>query len=249
LENPLSVTLLEIPALDTFVRDGLITEILYPVKSGKEATVYCCRAGPSTGATLLAAKIYRPRTGRNFRNDAIYQEGRVILDKRLRRAYAAKTDKGRWAREALWVFHEFETLKVLHAAGADVPRPYAGGEGAILMEYIGERDAPAPPLNRVSLPREEAAPLFERLLRNVELWLSCDRVHADLSAFNILYDEGEIKVIDFPQAVDPRFNRNARALLERDLANICRYWERYGVRADPRAITADLWHRFQRSEL
>jgi serine/threonine-protein kinase RIO1 len=28
----------------TFFEDGWIEEVLFPVKSGKEATVYCCRA-------------------------------------------------------------------------------------------------------------------------------------------------------------------------------------------------------------
>ena len=47
--------------LDPFVDEGWIDEILYEVKSGKEATVFCCRAGSAApnGHTLLAAKVYR----------------------------------------------------------------------------------------------------------------------------------------------------------------------------------------------
>ena len=44
----------------------------FNVKSGKEATVYCCQAHPSTGAKLLAAKVYRSRNNRSFKNDVIY---------------------------------------------------------------------------------------------------------------------------------------------------------------------------------
>src|SRR2546430_17425234 len=73
-------------ALDDFFAQGLITNVLYEVKSGKEATVYCCEAHPSTGVELLAAKFYRARQHRNFKNDSVYQEGRAILDKRVRRA-------------------------------------------------------------------------------------------------------------------------------------------------------------------
>ena len=65
-------------ALDFFYTAGLITELLYTVKSGKEATVYCCQARPSMGADLLAAKVYRPRNNRGFKDDAIYHEGRAI---------------------------------------------------------------------------------------------------------------------------------------------------------------------------
>src|SRR5215831_9566069 len=73
-------------ALDFFFAEGMITEILYQVKSGKEATIYCCEAHPSTGMELIAAKIYRSRNQRNFKNDAIYLEGRVITKARVRRA-------------------------------------------------------------------------------------------------------------------------------------------------------------------
>ena len=34
-------------------------------------------------------------------------------------------------------------------------------------------------------------------------------VHGDLSPHNILYWQGEAKLIDFPQVSDPRFNRRS----------------------------------------
>src|SRR5262249_39363145 len=84
-QDPVQVT------LDYFFAEGMITEILYPVKRGKEAIVYCCQAHPSTGAELLAAKIYRPRDHRGFKNDAMYQEGRVITNGQVRRAVQKKS--------------------------------------------------------------------------------------------------------------------------------------------------------------
>src|SRR5690348_2819317 len=100
-------------ALDSFFTQGLISEILYTVKSGKEATVYCCKANPSTGSKLLAAKVYRPRNNRGFKNDAIYQEGRVILKGQVRRAVENKSRFGREVQFAMWVNYEFEALKAL----------------------------------------------------------------------------------------------------------------------------------------
>src|SRR5260370_27769326 len=82
-------------ALDYFFAGGMISEVLYTVKSGKEATVYCCQAQPSMDADLLAAKVYRPRTNRSFKNDAIYQEGRVIKNEQVPRALENKTRFGR----------------------------------------------------------------------------------------------------------------------------------------------------------
>src|SRR5205085_2875909 len=125
-------------ALESFFAEGLITKVLYAVKSGKEATVYCCEAHPSTGVELLAAKVYRSRNTRGFKNDAIYQEGRVILDRHARRAVQNKSRFGREVQFAMWVNYEFEALKALHEARADIPRPLARNESAILMEYLGD---------------------------------------------------------------------------------------------------------------
>lgn len=239
----------ELGELQYFVEEGMIQQVLYTLKSGKEATVYCCQAHPSMGVDLLAAKVYRSRQNRNFKNDAVYQQGRVILDSHARRAVAKKSRFGREAQAALWQGYEFDTLKALHRAGASVPKPYAQSSGSILMEFVGDADGPAPLVGGITLEREEARRLFKQLLDNVRLWLSNNIVHADLSAYNILYWQGDLKIIDFPQAVDPRFNPHALDLLTRDLQNVCRQWARYGVEADGATLAKNLWSQFQRSQL
>ena len=236
-------------ALDSFFTQGLITEILYTVKSGKEATVYCCQAHPSTGAKLLAAKVYRSRNNRGFKNDAIYQEGRVILDRHVRRAVQNKSSFGRDAQFAMWVNYEFEALKALYKAGADIPRPLARTESAILMEYLGDHRQAAPALQYVELSRDEVRPVFEQLMGNIELWLAHNYVHADLSAYNVLYWQRQVRIIDFPQVVDPRFNPNAFALLTRDIENICNYTARYGLERNGQRIAEWLWRKFKNAEL
>jgi len=257
-------------ALDYFVADRLITDVVHVVKGGKEATVFCCRAHPSTKVELLAAKVYRrgqfhhvvtKKDGSfrevtffdqtrlsNFKNDAMYREGR-ITDKRLARAIQKRTRKAREVEHASWIEQEFETLSLLYNAGADVPRPFAQSETAILMEYIGDEQSPAPLLRDVILAPEEVEPLFEILIENIRLWLACNRVHADLSPYNVLYWNGALKIIDFPQSVDPCVNQNAYTLLHRDIKNICRYWARYGVRCDALQLANDLYERWLRAEL
>ena len=143
-----------------------------------------------------------------------------------------------------WIEHEYQALQILHEAGADVPTPYARGDNAILMEYIGGPDMPAPTINGVNLDTDEAQPLFERVLHNIEIMLASDRVHGDLSAYNILYWQGEITLIDFPQAISPVENRNAFKIFERDVRRICEYFARQGVRSNPRRIAADMWTAF-----
>lgn len=236
-------------ALDYFFAEGMLSEILYPVKSGKEAMVYCCQAHPSTGADLLAAKIYRSRDHRGFKNDAIYQEGRVITNGQVRRAVQNKSRFGRQMQFGMWVNHEFEVLTALHRAGADIPQPIAHTENAILMEYFGDREGAAPSLGSSELSRREAHAVFDCLLNNIELWLAHNYIHGDLSAYNVLYWQGQAKIIDFPQAIDARFNSNALSLLIRDIENVCHAVARYGLTYDGRRIAERLWHRFRNAQL
>ena len=49
--------------LDAFIGDGSITDVLQVVRSGKEATVYCCRGA---SGELVAAKVYRPLSAAIF---------------------------------------------------------------------------------------------------------------------------------------------------------------------------------------
>jgi len=86
--------------------------------------------------------------------------------------------------------------------------------------------------------------LFDRLLDNVALMLAQQRIHGDLSAFNVLYWEGNIRLIDFPQAVVPTENSEAYALLERDVQRLCQYFERYRLQRDARAIARSFWERY-----
>lgn len=234
-------------AFDSFLQEGHITDVIRMIKSGKEASVYLCHAGPSTGREFLAVKAYRPRQHRNFRNDAMYKDGRVIPGRahRERRALENRTRFGRELDDAMWVGREVEALSLLSAAGADVPAPLATSGSAILLDYYGDEDGPAPQLKHVTLPPDQARVVFDRLLWNVERFLVCNLVHADLSAFNVLWWEGRAVIIDLPQAVDARTNPNAPDLLARDIGNLCHHFLRYGLEEDAEAITQDLWVRYQ----
>lgn len=233
----------------SFLRDGLITEVVREIKSGKEGTVYCCRAVPSTGYDLLAAKVYRPRHKRTFHNDAVYQEGRFSGKRRETLAVENRTRKGRVMQAAMWVNHEYEVLRVLAGAGADVPRALASTENSLLLEYFGDEEVAAPMLSHVTLPPNEVRVLLRRLTATIELLLRNDIIHGDLSPYNILYHRGRAVMIDFPQAVDARFNSNAFTLLLRDITNVCDYFADYGVKSDPTRMAEYLWKRYVRAEL
>lgn len=238
----------QLAALQPFLDSGDIREVLHVVKSGKEATVYCCRSG-GPGGGLVAAKVYRSRRQRSFQNDAVYREGRVILDARARRAVARGSRFGREVGQALWLLHEYEVLTALHRAATDVPRPLRAAESAILLEYLGDEGAAAPPLYCVDLRPDAARRICARLLWNIEQFLHANWVHGDLSPYNLLYWRDTAWIIDFPQAVDARANRHAPDLLYRDIANVCDHFAGYGLRLDPERIARNLWHRYRHAEL
>ncbi len=244
-------------ALTTFYQEHVISDVLASVKGGKEASVYCCEAHPSTGYKYIAAKIYRPRMFRSLRNDAPYKEGRESLDEngkairdtRRHRAMLKKTVYGKEVSISSWIEHEFSTMKTLYDAGAAVPKPLMRGNNTILMEYLGELHRPAPTLNGVTLQARSAQRHFQHMLDNVGLMLANNRVHADFSSYNILYWEDELTIIDFPQAVHALSNRNAQVFLQRDIKRLCQYFQRYEIQANPQAIADTLWQRFMDAEL
>ena len=238
-----------------FIERALIVELLAPIKSGKEASVYRCRAHPSTGVAELALKAYRPREERSFKNDALYQEGRVLTrvgggNTRAARALRGGTRFGRQVRAATWSGHEAATLERLYDAGLPVPQPFASVSGALLMElFATPQGHVAPALHQVRLQRHEAGWLFDAICADIERMLSLHVVHGDLSAYNVLVSGGEYRIIDFPQAVDPRFNPSAFTLLRRDLENIAHHCARFGPIRNPVHIAHDMWQRFRRGEL
>jgi len=236
-------------SLGEFYEDRLFLDVLYRVQGGKEANVYCLQANPKLGRKLIAAKVFRPRMFRAMRNDSFYKigrgimdgEGKLVLDGRSLRAIAKNTRYGKMLGTASWVQHEYGLLEELHAAGADVPKPIASSSNAILMEFIGDEDGPAPILNSISLDRSEAKSLLDRILTSVEAMLSCYRVHGDLSAYNVMYRDGDPVIIDFPQAVDTLRHPNAFMVFSRDIDRLCRYFTKQGVETDPIGLAHDMW--------
>ncbi len=243
-------------ALGPFYDKRLVADVLRQVRGGKEATVYCCAAFPETRLGLIAAKVYRPRMFRNLRNDSRYRQGRPVLDEdgkaertsRAMRAVAKGTTFGKALLHFAWMEWEYATLQRLYEAGVDVPRPLASGHNAILMEYVGEEGRPAPTLNQVRLAPEEAPVLFERLLQNVDGMLACERVHGDLSAYNVLYWQGGGRIIDFPQAVNAFMHPEGWAIFRRDVERLCQYFVPYGLGQDPERLAREMWrkHRLPR---
>jgi len=194
---------------------------------------------------------------RSLSNDALYRQGREQRDKdgrvlrgnKRQRGNLKQTERGRAAQVSSWIEYEFATQRRLYDAGADVPQPLGQIGNAVLMDFVGDGEEPAARLSEVDLAPEEAQPLFDQLMRNVELALAHDCIHGDLSAYNVLYWQGKVTMIDFAQAVDPRHDDALYVLLERDIDRLYRFFAHSGAVADPGALAADMWTRYLCGEL
>lgn len=232
-----------------------MTEIVGSLKAGKEAQVFVCRAHPKTGRQLLAAKVYKSREKRSFRSEATYLEGHGGLvagrkkNDSVARAIDRRSKVGKALLEEIWVNREYDILRTLWRLGCRVPQPMAVGGGAVLMAYLGNEDEAAPRLQAYQPTEAEAHRFREDLLHVVESLLGANLIHGDLSPYNVLVWEGEVWVIDVPQAVDAHIHPDGASLFLRDVTNITRYFSRYGVADDGRLWGQDLWARYERGKV
>jgi RIO kinase 1 len=238
-------TLEKAEVLDQF--GAYVSDVLGVIGDGKEATVYSCAASESAGAPFLAAKVYRARKFRAFRGGNAYAGRRTPVGGRARRAIDAGTAKGREFAQHEWIAWEWQTLSRLHDAGASVPRPIARAPVAILMELIGDEGQGAPKLVHAELSLPQAREALDSLLRDVEDFLDHHLVHGDLSAYNVLWHEERPRVIDVPQAIELHGRPDGYLYLARDVANLERYFARYGLSARDFALRT--WQRYQRGQL
>lgn len=238
-----------INSLGYFLEQKWISDVLRKLKGGKEASVYLCRSGTQVGSKLLAVKVFRPRSLRNLKNDRLYlqgrdvlgEDGKQILDLGMLKAHHKRSVYGESIRHQSWIMYEFQTLKKLSEAGADVPRPYETSHNAILMDYIGSEEMSAPTLNTVSLNLNAARLIFERLVANIGIMLKLGLVHGDLSAYNVLYWQDSVVLIDFPQVVYAARHPAAYRIFQRDIVRLCAYFESQGLECHPGSLASRLW--------
>lgn len=229
-------------SIEPLVRDGLIDEVIRPLKSGKEAAVYIVLSE----GEIRCAKVYKDINKRGFHKQAQYQEGRKVRNSRQARAMEKGTRYGRKQQEELWQNAEVDALYRLAAAGVRVPKPYNFIEGVLLMELVTDEDGSAAPrLNDLELTREQALEYHSLLIREVVKMLCAGLVHGDLSEYNILVDSNGPVIIDLPQAVDAAANNNAGRMLERDVANLADYFGRFAPELLATQYGKEIWKLYQ----
>jgi RIO kinase 1 len=233
-------------SLESLVRDGIVDEVIRPLKSGKEAAVYVVRCD----GAIRCAKVYKEANQRGFHKQALYREGRKVRNSRQARAMEKGTRYGRKQQEDVWQNVEVDALYRLAAAGVRVPRPYNYVEGVLLMELVvDEHGEAAPRLNDLELTGAQALDYHDRLIKDVVRMLCGGLIHGDLSEFNILVDTQGPVIIDLPQAVDAAANNNAARMLERDVGNLAAYFGRFAPELLATSYGKEIWTIYERGNL
>lgn len=200
-----------------FLSTGVLKSLDYPVSTGKEANVF---AALTPEETPVCVKIFRTNTA-TFHDVLQYIQGdpRFVGIKKEKRGLVAA-----------WAQKEYRNLGRSIDHGVRVPEPIACLDNVLLMEYIGDAQGPAPRMKDVTVDDPEAVATailddYHRMLVDAHL------VHADLSEFNILWQDGAHVIIDVGQAVLLE-HPMAAEFFDRDVRNLARFLARLGADVD-----------------
>ena len=196
----------DILALHSLVEMNVISQLGPLIGKGKESDVYSCM---DDDENIHALKIYRMgRTSfKNIRNlrDIIGNRGHIswLYVNRL----AAKK--------------EFEALEKIYKLKLDTPHPIAYNRHMIVMNYLIGKELAY--FKEIQKPKK----ILNKILKQMKkIFQKAKLVHGDLGEFNIVLDEKEnILIIDWLQSI-PSDHPNANSILERDITNICNYFEK-----------------------
>jgi RIO kinase 1 len=233
--------------LDDLLSEGVISEVIARLKSGKEAEVYVVRYG----GNVVAAKVYKDRAHRSFKNNADYKEGRAVRNSRSQRAMTRGSSFGKTATEDAWKAAEVDALYKLHAAGVRVPTPVIYLDGVLLMELVlGEDGDAAPRVIDFDLTPEQANAAYKDMLGQLVKMLTCDLIHGDLSPYNVLWSANGPTIIDFPQIISASHNSRSEVFFLRDARNILGHFASVDRSLNARSGDAsEIWRTYVRREL
>jgi RIO kinase 2 len=194
-------------ALMTLTRNGTISALGSKIGEGKESVVY-----EALGLGPVAIKLHR--VGQ-----------RSFSSPRLNRDYMPEEGHCPWliaSRRS--AEREYQALTALHPK-VSVPLPIGQNRHAVVMALIN-----GPNLNHCRL--EEPKEVLDDILMNAGYAYNEGIIHADLSEYNILMDEGKCVLIDWPQWIGTD-HPNAETILERDIDNVLSFFKRkYNMQYD-----------------
>ena len=200
-------------AVYKLMQQGHIDTLDWPIARGKEAHVFHA----TTLNGVAAVKIFHTSNA-VFKGLMQYIEGDPRFGGLTRRHHELVN---------IWVRKEHRNMLRMSKHGLGVPAPHGLFRNVLVMDYLGTDEGPSPRLRDVKI--EDPASTYAELLDWLRVcWNDAKLVHADFSEYNILWHDGEPRVIDVGQAV-ARGHPNAEEFLVRDVTRLTEWATRQGV--------------------
>ncbi|OTB07942.1 hypothetical protein M426DRAFT_317444 [Hypoxylon sp. CI-4A] len=210
------------------INRGVVGEIHGAISTGKEANVYGAVAYPDMNgpAVQRAVKVYKTAI-LSFKDRERYITGE--------HRFKSGADKGNSRKMVkLWAEKEFRNLRRIHSAGIASPEPIQLKLHVLVMSLLGDNKGYAyPRLRDAAIGGDDAEQLWRELYIQLlgimrRLYQVCKLVHADLSEYNILYNDRKLYVIDVSQSVEHDHPRSLE-FLRMDIKNTGDFFRRQGV--------------------
>lgn len=191
-------------AINALVKAGVIESFGQSLGVGKEADVYDAL---SSSGKRIAVKFHRL--------------GRISF-RQTRRKRGYTREHSTWLFQShLAAEREFQAMKLVYENGVAVPEPISQNRHVVAMGMI--EGAQLSKYRDIGKPEK----VLKEILRNLrKAYLKAHLIHSDVSEYNIiLKPDGQILIIDWPQAVKTD-HANAGDLLERDIKNVLIFFSR-----------------------
>jgi RIO kinase 2 len=213
----LLVTGLDIYVLKILSNKNIITALGPQVGIGKEAEVYLARDSSDQDRVL---KMFRL--------------GRSSF-KQIKRKRDVNTAINSWLLLNIdTAKKEYDILTNLKDSSNSFPNPLYRSFHCIVMDAIyGNRLSDTENLNDPEL-------VFDRIIDNITIAYHKGYINGDLNEYNILVDDDDVSILDWPQAVKIDAI-NADAVLTRDIQNITKYFsKKFGIEKDSHKIIGNV---------
>ncbi|KAM0324431.1 hypothetical protein ACHAQA_008213 [Verticillium albo-atrum] len=209
------------------INRGVVSEVHGTISTGKEANVYHAVLHSDEGPALQRAiKVYKTSI-MVFKDRERYIAG----EHRFQKGFDKSSNR---SIVKLWAEKEFRNMRRIHASGIPCPEPISLKLHVLAMSFLGDKRGWAfPRLRDANLVGEDVDQVWRALYVQLlglmrKLYQVCKLVHADLSEYNILYNDNTLYIIDVSQSVEPDHPR-ASEFLRMDIKNVGDFFRRKGV--------------------
>ncbi|GJQ74979.1 hypothetical protein Trydic_g9604 [Trypoxylus dichotomus] len=128
-----------------------------------------------------------------------------------------------------WAEKEMRNLVRMYSNGLSVPKPILLRSHVLVMSFIGKDGWPAPLLKDAEISQSKYREIYrEVIILMWKMYNKCKLVHADLSEFNMLYQNESLYIIDVSQSVE-HDHPHALDFLRKDCTNVTEFFRRKEV--------------------